>query len=152
MNVPIARDPLRERMLKRATLPASNATVGRNNDSQLLPWSEALQTGQTAFQAINRTFSSTVFIGVVLLRVGVNHGWILVAYDRGLGEMLPAGNLKKSRWRQSQAGGASRRCGGTVGNSMFVHKSPWSWNMVSTDLFPISGLIQVSTRAVYQLS
>ena len=45
-----------------------------------------------------------------------------VGRDRVFSEMLPAVNLEKSRWRQLQAGGAVKRCGGTMGENVFVHE------------------------------
>lgn len=54
--------------------------------------------------------------GVGLVSFGIDHGWIL-------SEMLPAVHLKKSRWRQSQAGGFTKQRGGTIGENVFVHKA-----------------------------
>ena len=77
-------------------------------------------TGQTA-SGNQQEFH--LFSGVRQGRVGVDHGWILVDHNWILGEVFPAGNLKESRWRQPQAGGAIKRGGGTVGDSMVVHST-----------------------------
>lgn len=63
-----------------------------------------------------KVFISTVFTRLRGGRAGGGCHWFL-------SEVLPAVNLKQSRWRQSHAGGAVKRGGGTVGEDVFAHES-----------------------------
>lgn len=63
-----------------------------------------------------KAFISTVFRRLRVVRTGGGCHWFF-------SEMLPAINLKQSRRRQSHAGVAVKRGGGTVGEDVFAHGS-----------------------------